>query len=489
MARLFNGSSDQAVGNQDLSAFTTLTVSFWMWVNAYTNGNKFAAIYSLSGSSFQNGIVIRPDDSGGNFDFGMSKGGTFWLDNFTRPSAAAWHHYLMTFDRINDVNQCWVDGFAQTLTTNLHQPMGNALDNTNWTFFMYPSLFLAGRLTEWATWGGLLLGQTEATALANKGLPPAVHPTGLTSYYGDMQQSPAVDVSGAGAGSIAFTGTQSTRSPIYTLLGQPPAMPPIVRGHPAMRRDRAFFLSRPPVGVTDTIAPTLAGTSSLTATVTRYQKIVVALSGAGSLSATLTPYKRLTVALTGSGQLAATLTPYKRIVPALAGSSSLSAAVTPYKRLTVALAGSGSLTATITPLQRITVALSGSGALAATVTPYQRLTVTLAGSSSLTATITPYQQIAPALSGTSTLSAAISNYQTIPVTLAGKGSLTSTLTPYRPLTVALTGTSTLSATVSEIGPMPPTTTGAAGATRRKVRLTDMRHRQEDELLILLSAAL
>jgi len=89
----------------------------------------------------------------------------------------------------------------------------------------------------------------------------------------------------------------------------------------------------------------------------------------------------------------------KAIAPTLAGTSSLSATVTPYQRVTVTLAGTSSLAATVTPYQRFTVTLAGTSTLSTTVIPLHRFTVTLAGTSSLAATVTPYQRITASHSG------------------------------------------------------------------------------------------
>lgn len=158
----------------------------------------------------------------------------------------------------------------------------------------------------------------------------------------------------------------------------------------------------------DSIAVTLAGTSSLSATVTEYHTIAVSLAGTSSLSTTLTPYKRLTVTLAGTSTLAATVVPYQRISATLAGTSSLSVGVTRYQRISVSLTGTSTLTASLTPYQRISVSLAGTSSLAASVSEYQRISVVLAGTSQLAAILTSYVRFAVELSGIGTLAAIIS---------------------------------------------------------------------------------
>jgi hypothetical protein len=113
----------------------------------------------------------------------------------------------------------------------------------------------------------------------------------------------------------------------------------------------------------------------------------------------------------------------RNVTLTLAGTSSLTGTVTPYQRLTVTFAGTSSLAATVIASQRLTVTFVGTSSLAATVTPYQRFSLTVAGTSSLSGTITRYQIIPVTFAGTSSLAGALTDYQIIPVAFAGTSSL------------------------------------------------------------------
>lgn len=468
MARLFNGTSDRGTAAVNLSAYSLLSVSFWAWVDAFSGTAHTATAHALPASS-GSGFYLQPWN-GTKPEVGMFVAANqFWADTFPTPTAAGWHHYLWIGNRATPLNTVYVDGLLQTLTSILHA--GATYGNyTNATLEVGSgggaTAFLSGREAELAIWGGVALTAADAKALANKALPTAQHPANLVGYWPLAGgQSPEPDVSGAGAGSITFTAYKPVQGPIYTNQGLPPAMPPIVRGHPGMNRSRAFFPTR--LSTTDVVAVTIAGTSTLSASLTPYQRFTISIGGTSALTASVTPLHRLTVTLAGTSTLSAAVTPYQRLTPTLAGTSSLSASLTPYQRISPSLAGSSTLATSVTAYQRITAALAGTSTLAASVTPFQTITPTLAGQGSLTATVTAYQGLA--------------------ATIAGTSALTASLTPYARLNPTLAGTSTLTTAVTPIGPTTPTSSGLAGQ-RRRVRI-DERVRRDDELLILLSAVL
>lgn len=486
MSRLFNGTTDQGQVALNLSSFAQLSMSFWLWQDVFSNGNGVAMEFGTT-TLVAGGFGVAPNNStGSNFGVIMSTGSVFWLDNFPRPSAGKWHHYLWTANRATPVNVVYVDGVLQTLTGTNHGAgtYGNFGNLTlNLMSRNAASLFNAGRLAEIAIWGGVLLGQTDATNLFNKQLPTFDHPSSLSDYWPLAgQTSPEPEVSAGGTG-ITMTGTKSALSPIYTNLGLPPAFPPIVRGHPAMSRSRVFFPSRQE----DAVTVAIAGTSSLTATVTPSAVFTISIGGTSALTAAIAPLHRITATLAGTSTLSAIVAPTQRFTVTIAGSSTLAASATPYQRIVATLVGTSSLAATATPYQRLTVSLAGTSSLAASIVRYQRITPTLAGTSALASAVTPYQTITPTLAGHGALTATVTAYQGIAVTLAGTSALTAGLSAYVPLNPTLAGTSTLAGTLTPIGPVTPTSSGLAGQ-RQRVRI-DPRVRRDDELLILLSTVL
>lgn len=186
MSRGFNGSSDRMTASPDFSAYSLLTVSAWLWWDTNANDDDFAMEY---GGSFvtQSGFVWDHNSSsggGGGVEIGMglAAGSARWTDKFTRPSAAAWHHYLFVFNRATPVNKAWVDGGSQTLTAVTHNA-GTYGNFGNATMFLMhrtgPTLLGAGKQAEVTVWGGVELGTRESASLTAGAPPEMVHPDGI----------------------------------------------------------------------------------------------------------------------------------------------------------------------------------------------------------------------------------------------------------------------------------------------------------------------
>ena len=93
----FNGSSQTATAAVSLSAYSSITLTFWLWWDTFANNDKMAlacpAPYSGSGIR---GFVINPNSSSSTsrFEAAMSEPtGSFRNRVFTRPTTGAWHHY------------------------------------------------------------------------------------------------------------------------------------------------------------------------------------------------------------------------------------------------------------------------------------------------------------------------------------------------------------------------------------------------------------
>jgi hypothetical protein len=117
----------------------------------------------------------------------------------------------------------------------------------------------------------------------------------------------------------------------------------------------------------------------------------------------------------------------RNVTLTLAGTSSLAGTITRYQRFTATIAGTSSLSATLVALQRFTAAIAGTSSLTGSLTLYQRITATFAGTSSLSGTITRYQIIPVTFAGTSSLTGTLTDYQILPVTFAGTSSLSGIL--------------------------------------------------------------
>lgn len=229
MSRKFNGTSDAAQITLNLSTFSLITISFWMWWDTFANNDKLALEHTATINS-NAGFIVDPNSTApvnGLIQIGFTKAAPVaaWVDGFARPSAAAWHHYMLVMNRATPANFAWVDGAPQTLTTGTHTAgtYGNFINSTlNLMSRNKASLFGAGRMAELAMWGGVALTTGNAKAFATGAAPPhLVAPDNLILYpplFGT--DSPEPDYSGKKQ-SATLTGT--------SWAAHPPVMPGLNR--------------------------------------------------------------------------------------------------------------------------------------------------------------------------------------------------------------------------------------------------------------------
>lgn len=157
-AAVFNGTSDYGqTGTIDLSSLTTLTVSFWLYWNAFANDNDTAIESSANPGDIANpgAISMLPNFSTGVFAFRVITAAAFNSYSIVRPSAAVWHHYVVCYDRnggAQQVTAVYVDGVSQSLTA-IVSDTGNTggFGNYVWNFMARnggASLQGAGRLDD-----------------------------------------------------------------------------------------------------------------------------------------------------------------------------------------------------------------------------------------------------------------------------------------------------------------------------------------------------
>lgn len=224
MSRKFNGTSDFAQASVDLSTYSLITVSFWMWWDTNAFNDSYALEHTANFNA-NNGWVIAPNNAPtpGTWIFGMgtATGGTkSWLDQITtRPTAAAWHHFMLVMNRATPVNTAWVGGVSAPLSTVVHQAgtYGNYANSTlNCMARNGTTKFSPGRLAELAIWGGVGLTTAHAKALAAGALPFQARPDNLVFYTPLLgADSPEPEYSG-GKHSATLTGTSFSPHPAVT---------------------------------------------------------------------------------------------------------------------------------------------------------------------------------------------------------------------------------------------------------------------------------
>lgn len=186
MSRTFNGTSDTMSRALDLSAYTKLTIAYWLNWTTNANDDKLACEFTVNHNTTAGSFVVDQNASGGAIQFDSGNGaGKYWADSIPRPSTGVWHHYVYTLDRATPVNTAYVDGVSQTLTTIIHDAVafGNFANSTLYLMNRGgASLFGAGSMAHYALWGGVLLNSDEAKLLGSGVSPLRVRPASLICY-------------------------------------------------------------------------------------------------------------------------------------------------------------------------------------------------------------------------------------------------------------------------------------------------------------------
>ncbi len=96
----FNGTSDAAQANLNLSATNKLTLEFWLKWNSFANDDDLAFELTPNFNQNSGGFLVDPNapEAGGKFGVGIGNGSTRNTAYFDRPSAGQWHHYAFVLD-------------------------------------------------------------------------------------------------------------------------------------------------------------------------------------------------------------------------------------------------------------------------------------------------------------------------------------------------------------------------------------------------------
>jgi hypothetical protein len=228
------GSGSAAVASMalNLSAYDKLTLSFWLYWDAYASDDDFAMEFTADSNS-NDGFYVDPNYSGSGGQFGFQVGSvagnrkTAYMARSLAP-AATWNHFFVVWDRsiAGLSTSVWVNGVAVSLTAvNTGVTLGNFANSTLFIFSRNnANLFGAGRLQNLVIRGGYLGTQADASyEYANPwqlfapqsiwvpvsagagGATYTITPSGGITIGGD-----SVDIKGkvlAVSGGVALTGT------------------------------------------------------------------------------------------------------------------------------------------------------------------------------------------------------------------------------------------------------------------------------------------
>jgi glucose/arabinose dehydrogenase len=164
-AARFDGLNDFASARVNFSTTGVLTLEFWLKWNAYANDDDLAFELTPDYNANSGGLLVDPNESAsGQFETAIRQGPFYTGYNvrrFNRPSAAAWHHYALVFDRTatapNEL-KVYVDGAAVAGSNpQSTDALGNFAQSS--LYFMSragSSLFGAGDLDEVAVYNRAL---------------------------------------------------------------------------------------------------------------------------------------------------------------------------------------------------------------------------------------------------------------------------------------------------------------------------------------------
>lgn len=189
MALLFDGANDYASAAVDLSAESAITLAWWMYWDAFANNDDLAFEYSVNYNSNAGSFIVDPNASTGRLDCAVNGNVGKNYGGYSRPSGAAWHHYMFVADfsaagaSAGEV-ALYIDGSAASETVVLSsENTGNFGNHT--LYFMSragASLFGAGRMAEVGLYSGAL-NAGDAKALASGLVPSRVKPGSLLHYW------------------------------------------------------------------------------------------------------------------------------------------------------------------------------------------------------------------------------------------------------------------------------------------------------------------
>jgi len=189
MARLFDGVNDSLqAASVDLSGVNKFTLAFELYWDSFGTNDDLALEHTANADTGTTGWVVDPNSSSSKISIAHLGNVGQVTGRIDRPSAAAWHHYVIIFDKsasTNEIGPVYLDGSSVTVTMVANANNTNNFANSTLNFMSRnnASLFGAGRLANVAIWPGVLLDAAEAAALAKGVSPILIRPTSKPYYW------------------------------------------------------------------------------------------------------------------------------------------------------------------------------------------------------------------------------------------------------------------------------------------------------------------
>lgn len=230
MARQTNGTNQslQTAAAIDLSSFAALSISVWVYWDTFANNNALLCESANDFDTVTDGFIVNPNEAGtgaGTWTTTHGGNGNYNGKGFTRPSAQAWHHYVVTRDRslagASEIVSSYIDSVSQSLTTlSSFDTTGNFGNRILYLMSRgNSSLWAAGRIAELAIYGGLILDQTDVTRLYNKGRPllATLVQSGSLVHYWRLQGTTSPEPATTGSTAMTVNGATAISHPPGTV--------------------------------------------------------------------------------------------------------------------------------------------------------------------------------------------------------------------------------------------------------------------------------
>ncbi len=195
-------------GSCTAGTVTTVTISFWLYQNSFANNDALLGESSSDFNSNNGSFLLNPNSStSGVWDFKVHfSGGTYLGCYFARPSAAAWHFYVLQWN-VASTCQAYVDGSAVSTTADGSFAGTPFVSQTVYLMSRgASSLWNAGKLAEFAMWTSYLTSG-NVTTLWNSGngaLATSI-PTPIRYWHGCDATSDVITGSWTATGSPSQT--------------------------------------------------------------------------------------------------------------------------------------------------------------------------------------------------------------------------------------------------------------------------------------------
>jgi hypothetical protein len=189
MARQTNGTDQslQSASTVDLTAYTKIAIFQHLWWDTFANDDDLAYEF---GDGTGDRMFLNPNGSafGGNISYFNHNNGGDCIRSWVRPSANAWHRMIVNLDIAQvgaaEIVSVYIDAASQALTNRATFDNTGTYNNRTLNLMSRnnTTLFGAGRIAEFAIYGGINLSGTDATNLETL-RPDQVQSGSLIHYW------------------------------------------------------------------------------------------------------------------------------------------------------------------------------------------------------------------------------------------------------------------------------------------------------------------